>query len=86
MQLKGTFQYQLYFASNKVGTSLSGNLEGGSYSDVNLDIPANKNTLPGRPTFDQMSQHVVGYSHDCLFSLTAVFNLGKWYEDRLITY
>jgi hypothetical protein len=76
----------LYFASNKVGTSLSGNLEGGSFSKVNLDIPDNKNTLPGRPTFDDMSQHVVGYSHDCLFSLTAIFNLGKWYEDRLITY
>ena len=86
VQLKGTFQYQLYFASNKERTSLSGNLEGGSFSKVNLDIPDNKNTLPGRPTFDDMSQHVVGYSHDCLFSLTAIFNLGKWYEDRLITY
>ena len=27
-----------------------------------------------------------GLNHNSMFSLTAIFNLGKWYEDRLITY
>ena len=52
------------------------NLEGASY---------NENYAPNSPTVEQLSEHV-GISHDCLFSLTAIFNFGKWYEDRLIAY
>jgi hypothetical protein len=69
VQLKGTFQYQLYLTP-------STNLEGGSY---------NSKYAPDRPTFEQMNKKF-GSSHDCLFSLSAIFNFGKWYEDRLITY
>jgi hypothetical protein len=37
----------------------------------------------GRPTFDKMTS---GVYHDCIFSLSVIANLGKWYEDRVITY
>ena len=37
----------------------------------------------GRPTFDEMTS---GVYHDCIFSLSVIANLGKWYEDRVITY
>jgi hypothetical protein len=92
VQLKGTFQYQLYFSGNKPG-GLNSNLEGGAYSQDkidalvhNLEIPAHKNTFEGRPTFDQLNKQIVGANHDCMFSVSAIFNLGRWYEDRLITY
>lgn len=84
IQLKGTFQYQLFFSGNKPG-GLNSNLEGGSFVKVNLpDIPADK--MDGRPTFDQLHKQIVGANHDCLFSISAIFNFGHWYEDRLITY
>lgn len=84
IQLKGTFQYQLFFSGNKPG-GLNSNIEGGSFVKVNLsDIPADK--MNGRPTFDQLHKQIVGANHDCLFSISAIFNFGKWYEDRLITY
>jgi hypothetical protein len=69
VQLKGTFQYQLYLTPDS-------NLEGGSY---------NGKYAQDRPTFDQLNKKF-GANHDCLFSLSAIFNFGKWYEDRLITY
>lgn len=77
VQLKGTFQYQLYFASKAQG-GLSANLEGGSYADYT--------NMTNRPKFDELDKYVAGKNHDCLFSLSAIFNLGKWYEDRVITY
>ena len=52
------------------------NLEGASY---------NETYTPNSPTVEQLAEYV-GISHDCLFSLTAIFNFGKWYEDRLIAY
>ena len=52
------------------------NLEGASY---------NETFTPNSPTVEQLAEYV-GISHDCLFSLTAIFNFGKWYEDRLIAY
>lgn len=52
------------------------NLEGASY---------NETYTPNSPTVEQLAENV-GISHDCLFSLTAIFNFGKWYEDRLIAY
>ena len=52
------------------------NLEGASY---------NENYAPNSPTVEQLAENV-GISHDCLFSLTAIFNFGRWYEDRLIAY
>jgi hypothetical protein len=78
VQLKGTFQYQLYF-SNATPGGLNSNLEGGSYvyGYANADQ---------RPKFDELNKQVVGANHDCLFSISAIFNLGKWFEDRLITY
>ncbi len=69
VQLKGTFQYQLYLTP-------STNLEGGSY---------NSKYAQDRPTFDQLNKKF-GNNHDCLFSLSAIFNFGKWSEDSLITY
>jgi hypothetical protein len=69
VQLKGTFQYQLYLTPNS-------NIEGGSY---------NAKYAQDRPTFDQLNKKF-GNNHDCLFSLSAIFNFGQWLEDRLIRY
>ena len=77
VQLKGTFQYQLYFASKGQG-GLSANLEGGTY--------ANYEDMVNRPKFEDLDKYVAGKNHNCLFSVSAIFNLGKWYEDRVITY
>lgn len=81
VQMKGTFQYQLYF-SNKGQGGLNSNLEGASCASY---YTADAN-VQNRPTFDQLNKYVVGHNHDCLFSISAIFNLGDWYEDRLITY
>ena len=78
VQLKGTFQYQLYFASKNQG-GLSANLEGASYNE------GYKGTY-SRPTFDQLDKVVAGKNHDCVFSISAIFNFGRWDEDRMITY
>lgn len=86
VQLKGAFQYQLYLTP--------GNLEGGCPIDgvmSNVQVVDKKKKLidpieldpTGHPTFAQMSR---GVYHDCLFSLSVIVNMGKWYEDRLITY
>ena len=77
VQLKGTFQYQLYFSNNKFG-GLSSNLEGATYVDAPL-----ANT---RPSFENLDKHITGYNHDCIFSISAIFNFGQWYEERLVTY
>lgn len=81
VQMKGTFQYQLYF-SNKGEGGLNSNLEGASCAN----FYANSENLQNRPTFDQLNKYVVGRNHDCLFSISAIFNLEKWQEDRLIRY
>ena len=78
VQLKGSFQYQLYF-SNKGEGGLSPNLEGASYD-------ANEMYANTRPKYEEMDKVVAGKNHDCVFSISAIFNLGRWYEDRLITY
>ena len=78
VQLKGTFQYQLYFASKSQG-GLSANLEGASYCEGYKETEA-------RPKFDELDKVVAGKNHDCVFSISAIFNIGKWYEDRLIAY
>lgn len=77
VQLKASFQYQLYF-SNKGTGGLNSNLEGGSYAEY-----INANT---RPKFDELTKHIVGHNHDCLFSLSAIFNIEEWREERIITY
>ena len=77
VQLKGTFQYELYFASKSTADNLSANLDGASY---------NASYAQDRPKFYDMTEAVAGKNHNCLFSISAIFNLGKWYEDRLITY
>ena len=77
VQLKGTFQYELYFASKSTADNLSANLDGASY---------NASYAQDRPKFYDMNEAVAGKNHNCLFSISAIFNLGKWYEDRLITY
>ena len=81
VQMKGTFQYQLYF-SNKGEGGLNSNLEGASCAN----FYANSENLQNRPTFDQLNKYVVGRNHDCLFSISAIFNLERWQEDRLIRY
>lgn len=87
VQLKGTFQYQLYLMNK--------NLEGGCpvAGEVleNVEIwdkkknPVSPQTLDAtaRPAFKDLP---TGISHDCLFSLSVIVNMGKWDEDRLITY
>ena len=78
VQLKGTFQYQLYFASKSQG-GLSANLEGASYCEGYKETEV-------RPKFDELDKVVAGKNHDCVFSISAIFNIGTWYEDRLIAY
>ncbi len=86
VQLKGTFQYQLYFSNAGQG-GLNSNLEGATYVDYyKTSNQAVLDNLQSRPTFDGMTKKVAGFNHDCLFSISAIFNFGKWYEDRLITY
>ena len=90
VQLKGSFQYQLYF-SNKGKGGLNSNLEGATAApyltarEGSVDVPRCEN-VKNRPAFDQLDKHIVGYNHDCLFSISAIFNLDKWKEDRLIMY
>lgn len=79
VQLKGSFQYQLYFSNNSKG-GLNSNIEGATnaafYDGKGAESAKN------RPTFEQLSKHIVGYNHDCLFSITAIFNLEQWREER----
>lgn len=86
VQLKGQFQYQLYFSTSGAG-GLNSNLEGAtnaSYYQTNK--PRTDASFQGRPTFEQLAKYTVGKNHDCLFSLSAIFNLEKWKEERLVTY
>ena len=83
VQLKGTFQYQIYLTR--------GNLEGGcpiggeTMNGVQIwdkeikdfKTPINLDAT-GRPTYDKMS---AGVYHDCLFSLGVIVNFGEWDED-----
>ena len=78
VQLKAAFQYQLHFGSPTKGKGLSSNLEGATYADYK--------DMQNRPKFDELDKQVAGKNHNCLFSISAIFNFGKWYEDRLITY
>ena len=78
VQLKAAFQYQLHFGSPTKGKGLSSNLEGATYADYK--------DMQNRPKFEELDKQVVGKNHNCLFSVSAIFNFGKWYEDRLITY
>lgn len=88
VQLKGTFQYQLYLSGKNEG-GLNSNLEGATrvdfYQTTNQNVMAN---LQSRPVFEGVDgmKKGTGLNHDCVFSISAIFNLGKWYEDRLITY
>ena len=75
VQLKGAVQYQMHFSS--ANGALSNNLDGASY------VAAYQNTKD-RPTFEQLTQQPL--RHNTMFSLSAIFNIGKWYETRLVTY
>lgn len=83
VQLKGAFQYQLYFSNNKAG-GLNSNIDGATnaayYDGKGAESAKN------RPTFDQLDKHIVGFNHDCLFSISAIFNLEQWREDRLVDF
>lgn len=87
-QLKGAFQYQLYFSNKVSGKGLNSNLEGATTAPYfSSNDPGSSEIIENmhaRPTFDELSKRVVGFNHDCLFSLTAIFSLEKWYEDRLV--
>ena len=86
VQLKGAFQYQIYLTKGNLegGCPIGGETMDGVSVVRNKEVknPVNLNAS-GRPTFDQMTS---GVYHDCIFSLSVIANLGKWYEDRLITY
>lgn len=86
VQLKGAFQYQIYLTKGNLegGCPIGGETMDGVSVVRNKEVknPVNLNAS-GRPTFDQMTS---GIYHDCIFSLSVIANLGKWYEDRLITY
>ena len=85
VQLIGAFQYQMYLSGTKPGSGLNSNLGGatggadafGYYQGVAAD------NIKSRPTFDELNKKALG-AHNCLFSITAVFNLQKWYEERLV--
>jgi hypothetical protein len=93
VQLKASFQYQLYF-SNATAGGLNSNLEGATkvtyltqkyVGAVGADIDRFSN-LENRPAFSDLKKQIVGVNHDCVFSISAIFNLSKWKEDRLILY
>lgn len=81
VQLKGSFQYQLYFSNNSKG-GLNSNIDGATAADYYDRAGSSAINIKNRPTFEQLSKHIVGYNHDCLFSITAIFNLEQWREER----
>lgn len=86
VQLKGAFQYQLYFSNNKAG-GLNSNIEGATAAEYYTKAgQAAAINIQNRPTFEQLDKHIVGFNHDCLFSISAIFNLEKWREDRLVDF
>ena len=86
VQLKGAFQYQLYFSNNKAG-GLNSNIEGATAAEYYTKAgQAAATNIQNRPTFEQLDKHIVGYNHDCLFSISAIFNLEQWREDRLVDF
>lgn len=91
VQLKASFQYQLYF-SNRGKGGLNSNLEGATKLTYGIDVPENDidkiriEQYKNRPGFSDLKKQIVGANHDCIFSISAIFNLSKWKEDRLILY
>jgi hypothetical protein len=90
VQLKASFQYNLY---------LNGNLEGGFVNPANENgdfvvvSKANGNELQYQwdyiegPSFAELNKNAkFGDSHNFMFSLGVILNFGKWYEERIVTY
>lgn len=86
VQLVGSFQYQLYF-SNKTKGGLNSNLEGATAADYFAKASATGQEAIGRqsfssanrPSFEKLNKQIVGYNHDCLFSLSIVLNMNRIY-------
>ena len=85
VQLKGAFQYQIYLTKGNLegGCPIGGETMDGVKVVKNQESKSVNLNAIGRPTFDQMTS---GVYHDCIFSISVIANLGKWYEDRVITY
>ena len=85
VQLKGAFQYQIYLTKGNLegGCPIGGETMNGVKVVKNQESKSVNLNAIGRPTFDDMTS---GVYHDCIFSLSVIANLGKWYEDRVITY
>lgn len=85
VQLKGAFQYQIYLTKGNLegGCPIGGETMNGVKVVKNQESKSVNLNAIGRPTFDEMTS---GVYHDCIFSLSVIANLGKWYEDRVITY
>ena len=85
VQLKGAFQYQIYLTKGNLegGCPIGGETMNGVTVVKNQESKSVNLNAIGRPTFDEMTS---GVYHDCIFSLSVIANLGKWYEDRVITY
>lgn len=85
VQLKGAFQYQIYLTKGNLegGCPIGGEIMNGVKVVKNQESKSINLNATGRPTFDKMTS---GVYHDCIFSLSVIANLGKWYEDRVITY
>lgn len=85
VQLKGAFQYQIYLTKGNLegGCPIGGETMNGVKVVKNKESKSVNLNAIGRPTFDEMTS---GVYHDCIFSLSVIANLGKWYEDRVITY
>lgn len=88
VQLVGSVQYNLYLSGTNPG-GLSSNLGGATAAtyykgsgDLSATHPAVE-SIQNRPTFDQLTKKVVG-AGDCLFSISAIFNLERWQEERLV--
>lgn len=85
VQIKGAFQYQIYLTKGNLegGCPIGGEIMNGVKVVKNQESKSINLNATGRPTFDKMTS---GVYHDCIFSLSVIANLGKWYEDRVIAY
>ena len=86
VQLIGSFQYQMYLSGTGNG-GLNSNITGGTAAEYYQGHAAMKpeviNNIKNRPAYEMLDKKTIG-SHDCMFSISAVFNLERWHEERLV--
>ena len=86
VQLIGSFQYQMYLSGTGNG-GLNSNITGGTAAEYYQGHAAMKpeviNNIKNRRAYEMLDKKTIG-SHDCMFSISAVFNLERWHEERLV--